>query len=131
MSASTNQELRDLRERIARIELALGDQPHFVPMPDRSVTAIVRYAAYQMGLRAADIQGPTRSRPLFRARFAISWTARQIGRSSLTVIGEVLGGRDHTSIMNAVRRADELRERDPAFRMLTNKMLDHFTKRSS
>jgi chromosomal replication initiation ATPase DnaA len=123
-------ELLALRERIDRIESALGGQPGFMPVPDQAVIAIVRYAAFQMGLRASDIRGQSRAAPHFRARCAVCWTARQIGKTSLSTMGAVLDGRDHTSALNAIRRGEQLREHDPAFRMLTNKMLDHFTKRN-
>jgi chromosomal replication initiator protein len=50
-----------------------------------------------------------------QARFAAVYAARRLTRYSQTEIGEVLGGRDHTTILNAERQAAALAQADPWF----------------
>lgn len=44
------------------------------------------------------------------------WLARQATAASLPVIGRVLGGRDHTTVLHGVRTMDRLIASDPAWR---------------
>ena len=41
-------------------------------------------------------------------------------------LGAILGGRDHSSVVNACRRAADMRDSDPAFRCLTDRLVRHF-----
>jgi chromosomal replication initiation ATPase DnaA len=90
------------------------------------VTDIIDQVAYEMGLHRADICGHRRHAPLFRARAAICWLARDLTRASLGEIGRIMGGRDHSTVLEACRRAADMRARDPAFVRLTDRLRDHF-----
>lgn len=99
------------------------------PLPasaDRSVASLARWAAFEMGLPAADVLGPSRAKRLARARFAVWWTARRLRDVSLPVLGRQSGGRDHTTVLHGLTRAEQLRVVDPAFRRLTDRMLATF-----
>jgi chromosomal replication initiation ATPase DnaA len=116
-----------LEARIECLELAMAQ---VAPSPafDRSISAIIRAAAYEIGVRPSDVRGDSKRMPLPRARFAIAWVARAVHGYSAARIGRALGGRDHTTICHALARAAELRDCDPAFRRLTNRMEEHFRK---
>jgi chromosomal replication initiator protein len=43
------------------------------------------------------------------------YLAKQLTSRSLPEIGRKFGGRDHTTVMHAVRKVEELRETDSAF----------------
>jgi chromosomal replication initiation ATPase DnaA len=101
----------------------------YAPAVEHSVAGIMRWTAYQMGFTVEDIRGPRRFHRYFRARCAIVWGARELRGASLPLIAKVLGGRDHTSIMNAREQADAFRESDPAFRMLTERMAEIFERK--
>lgn len=90
------------------------------------VSDIIDQVGYEMGLHRCDICGGDRAAHLFRARAAISWLARRLTPASLPQIGGHLGGRDHSTVLAACRRAADMRERDPAFARLTNRILTHF-----
>lgn len=90
------------------------------------VSDIIDQVGYEMGLHRCDICGGDRAARLFRARAAISWLARRLTPASLPQIGGHLGGRDHSTVLAACRRAADMRERDPAFARLTNRILTHF-----
>lgn len=90
------------------------------------VSDIIDQVGYEMGLHRCDICGGDRAARLFRARAAICWLARRLTPASLPQIGGHLGGRDHSTVLAACRRAADMRERDPAFARLTNRILTHF-----
>jgi hypothetical protein len=86
------------------------------------VTDVIRAVAMEMGIPAPDIVGHCRVPRLARARFAVAWVAsRSLGHSAST-IGRALGDRDHSTILYALRRADELRVADPAFLSVTDRL---------
>ncbi|MDT7533754.1 hypothetical protein OVY48_09990 [Sphingobium sp. SA2] len=90
------------------------------------VADIIDQVAYEMGLHRCDLCGADRRSVLFRGRAAICWLARQLTPASFPQLGAMLGGRDHSSAHHAYCRALEMRERDPAFHRLTDRILTHF-----
>lgn len=110
--------LRQIVERVAAVAR---------PMTGRvRVADIIQDVGLHMGLSRADIVGPCRLPGLFRARAAICWLAREATPATLPQIGAIMGGRDHSSIVHACRRAADMRARDPAFRLLTDRLLNHY-----
>jgi chromosomal replication initiator protein len=56
-----------------------------------------------------------RSRTVARPRQVAMYLAKQLTSRSLPEIGRKFGGRDHTTVMHAVKKVDELREIDQNF----------------
>lgn len=81
------------------------------------ISRMLDEAARLTGQRRRDIVGPCRERPLAYARFAVARAARRQSYS-YGQIARHLGRVDHTTIMHAERRADELYANDPDFREL-------------
>ena len=82
---------------------------------ERRVTVddIQKAAAEHFGLKQADLISACRTRAIARPRQAAMWLAKQLTTRSLPDIGRRFGGRDHTTVLHAVRRIDELRANDP------------------
>ena len=56
-----------------------------------------------------ELRGPSRARRIAHARFAVAWALRQHDPDcSFATIGALLGGRDHTTILYAIERAEQL-----------------------
>lgn len=70
------------------------------------------------------IQSPKRSRNIVRARFIAIWVMRTVCGHSLTYIGDQLGNRDHTSILNGVNRVRDIRASDAAERKMIDDICD-------
>ena len=81
---------------------------------ERRVTVddIQKAAAEHFGLKQADLISACRTRAIARPRQAAMWLAKQLTTRSLPDIGRRFGGRDHTTVLHAVRRIDELRATD-------------------
>lgn len=72
------------------------------------------------GLEAYLLAAGSRRQPIVRARMACAWVLRTKLNLSYPLIGQFLGGRDHSSAHYFVRRAEVFRERDPKFRAATD-----------
>ena len=81
---------------------------------ERRVTVddIQKATAEHFGLKQADLISERRNRAIARPRQAAMWLAKQLTTRSLPDIGRRFGGRDHTTVLHAVRRIDELRAGD-------------------
>jgi len=111
---------------IAAIQAELASQDETVVFAPPSIAEIMQRVAFETGLRPTEIIGPCRGGPIFRARCAVSLLAKMLTTRSLGQIGQVLGARDHTTIINQLRRADEFMVTDPAFRLLLERVVGHF-----
>lgn len=63
-------------------------------------------------IRVADILSKRRSRNIARPRQMAMAIAKELTNHSLPEIGDAFGGRDHTTVLHAVRKIKELRETD-------------------
>ncbi len=63
-------------------------------------------------IRVADILSKRRSRNVARPRQMAMAIAKELTNHSLPEIGDAFGGRDHTTVLHAVRKVKELRETD-------------------
>lgn len=81
---------------------------------DRRITIdeIQRKVAEHYNLRMADMHSARRARNVARPRQVAMYLAKQLTARSLPEIGRKFGGRDHTTVMHAVRKVEELMEDD-------------------
>ncbi len=84
---------------------------------DRRVTIeeIQKRVAQHFNIRISDMHSPRRARSVARPRQVAMYLAKQLTSRSLPEIGRKFGGRDHTTVMHAVKKVDELRDRDSSF----------------
>ncbi|HEY5106618.1 MAG TPA: chromosomal replication initiator protein DnaA [Caulobacteraceae bacterium] len=78
-----------------------------------TVDEIQKAACEHFGLKQVDLLSERRTRAVARPRQAAMWLAKQLTTRSLPDIGRRFGGRDHTTVLHAVRRIEELRALDP------------------
>ncbi len=83
---------------------------------DRRVTIedIQKRVAEHFNIRLADMYSARRARAVARPRQVAMYLAKQLTSRSLPEIGRKFGGRDHTTVMHAVRKIDELKQSDSA-----------------
>ncbi len=84
---------------------------------DRRVTIeeIQKQVAEHFNIRIGDMHSPRRARAVARPRQVAMYLAKQLTTRSLPEIGRKFGGRDHTTVMHAVRKIEELRSTDSGF----------------
>ena len=83
---------------------------------DRKITVdeIMKRVADFYNLRPADMLSPRRARQVARPRQIAMYFAKRLTTRSLPDIGRRFGGRDHTTVIHAVKRIEELRSTDSA-----------------
>jgi chromosomal replication initiator protein len=84
---------------------------------DRRVTIeeIQKRVAEHYNIRLSEMYSARRARAVARPRQVAMYLAKQLTARSLPEIGRKFGGRDHTTVMHAVRKVDELRSLDRSF----------------
>ena len=82
---------------------------------DRRITIeeIQKRVAEHFSIRLADMHSARRARAVARPRQVAMYLCKQLTPRSLPEIGRKFGGRDHTTVMHAVRKIEELRAIDP------------------
>lgn len=83
---------------------------------DRRVTIpeIQRHVAEYFNIRLSELLSARRARVVARPRQIAMYLSKSLTSKSLPEIGRKFGGRDHTTVIHAVKRIDELREIDSA-----------------
>ena len=77
-----------------------------------SIDEIQKRVAEHYNIRLSDMHSARRARAVARPRQVAMWLCKQLTPRSLPEIGRKFGGRDHTTVMHAVRKIDELRAAD-------------------
>jgi chromosomal replication initiator protein len=78
-----------------------------------SVESIQRTVADFYNIKVADMYSKKRPANIARPRQIAMFIAKELTQKSLPEIGELFGGRDHTTVLHAVRKISEERQHDP------------------
>lgn len=78
-----------------------------------TIDEIQKRVAEHFGIRLADMHSDRRLRSLARPRQIAMYLAKKLTSFSLPEIGRRFGGRDHTTVIHAVQKIDQLRSQDP------------------
>lgn len=78
-----------------------------------SSALIAKAVARKMGVKLTDMRGSTRQAKIVRARGIAILLCRKLTSLSLQQIGSFFGGRDHSTVLHACRKTDDLISSDP------------------
>ena len=91
-----------------------------------SIDEIQTQVAEHYRIRKAEMTSARRAREVARPRQVAMYLSKQLTPKSLPDIGRRFGGRDHTTVIHAVRQIEKLRASDPeidaAIRLLTRQL---------
>lgn len=84
---------------------------------DRRITIddIQKKVAAHFNVKISDMSSARRARSVARPRQVAMYLSKQLTSRSLPEIGRMFGGRDHTTVMHAVRKVEEICQQDSAF----------------
>lgn len=77
----------------------------------------------EFGIGVLDLVSERRMISLARPRQVAYWLARMATPKSLPEIGRQIGRRDHATIIHGIRVVEKLRETEPEFRQVTDRLL--------
>jgi len=103
------------------IELAERALQDLIPQTEHEIPPplIMEETATYFQLSTGDLVSKSRSRPLTQARHIAMYLMRECTGLSLVKIGEIFGGRDHTTALHGIKKVeDEMRSRDDTFRQV-------------
>jgi chromosomal replication initiator protein len=103
------------RDVLKNILVVRGDKP--------DVEAIIRVVGEQMQVKPNDIKGDRRQQGIARARQVAMYITRKITNLSFPAIGEKFGGKDHSTVINAEQRVEQLMGEEPEFRNLVESLM--------
>ncbi len=106
----------DLAKDVLKTVLVVrGDKP--------DVEQIIRAVAEQMQVKPQDIKGERRQQGIARARQVAMYLTRRITGLSYPAIGEKFGGKDHSTVINAEQRIEQLMREDDELRATVESLL--------
>ena len=79
-----------------------------------TIDEIQKRVAEHFNIRLGEMTSARRARAVARPRQVAMYLAKQLTTRSLPEIGRKFGGRDHTTVMHAVRKIEELKLSDRA-----------------
>lgn len=97
----------NLNDQVIDVDLAETVLKDFITQDDTpEITAldIMGQTAQYFSLTLEDLKGTSRSRTLSTARQIAMYLCRELTDLSLPKIGQAFGGRDHTTVMHAVKK---------------------------
>jgi chromosomal replication initiator protein len=108
-------------------ELAEEAMRSFIPNspPGLTIEAIQREVASYFGVKLHDLKGPKRHRAVAHPRMVAMYLARKLTAMSYPEIGSRFGGKDHSTVISAVRKIERLCGTDPAHRSVVNTLEGH------
>ena len=100
--------------RPVTLEMAQDVLRDLLRASDRRVTIdeIQRRVAEYFNVKMGDMLSARRARSVARPRQIAMYLSKQLTTRSLPEIGRKFGGRDHTTVIHAVRKIEQLREED-------------------
>ena len=105
-------------ERLSKLsldEVQAIVRPHLRESERRiTVDDIQKTVADHYGLKQSDLLCERRTRAVARPRHVAMYLAKQLTTRSYPDIGRRFGGRDHTTVLHAVKRIEALKTEDPA-----------------
>jgi len=111
LRAATTHQGCDLDERLIETLIA----PYVSSSAPITLDKVIDTVAWVYGISRAELLSRDRSRRVAWPRHVAAYLCRKLTNSSLPEIGEVLGGRNHTSVLRAVRSVADRVSGDAAF----------------
>ena len=100
---------------------------HFVPRGE-TTREIIRRGCELFGVSVGEVLGPRRSRPVAYPRMLIVAAMIELRPDlTLTQIGYIFGNRDHTTVIHARKRADQIMQTNPGLMRAYKALLQDFT----
>lgn len=103
--------------RVITLEMAQDVLRDLLRANDRRATIeeVQKKVAEHFNIRLSDMHSVRRSRQVSRPRQVAMYLSKQLTSSSLPEIGRKFGGRDHTTVMHAIKKVEELQSTDKDF----------------
>lgn len=121
-------ELNGERASINTAKMAIRDLQNDNPPIELVVDRVIGEVSRTMNVTPEDIRSQKRTASVSRARQVSAYVVRSITGLSTESTGKYFGARDHSTIVYAVKKVEELMERDPSFRGVVNDIIKNVSE---
>jgi chromosomal replication initiator protein len=90
-----------------------------------TIEAVQREVASYFDVKLHDLKGPKRHRAVAHPRMVAMYLARKLTKMSYPEIGSRFGGKDHSTVISAVRKIERLCSEDPSVRSVVGTIESH------
>ncbi|HVV48867.1 MAG TPA: chromosomal replication initiator protein DnaA [Polyangia bacterium] len=90
-----------------------------------TIEAVQREVAAYFDVKLHDLKGPKRHRAVAHPRMVAMYLARKLTNMSYPEIGSRFGGKDHSTVISAVRKIERLCGEDPSVRSVVSTLESH------
>ena len=90
-----------------------------------TIESIQREVAGYFDVKLHDLKGPKRHRAIAHPRMVAMFLARKLTKMSFPEIGSRFGGKDHSTVISAVRKIERLCAEDPTVRSVVGTIESH------
>jgi chromosomal replication initiator protein len=90
-----------------------------------TIESIQREVASYFDVKLHDLKGPKRHRAIAHPRMVAMFLARKLTNMSFPEIGSRFGGKDHSTVISAVRKIERLCAEDPTVRSVVGTIESH------
>ena len=108
---------------------ALGDPVGSTAAGQITLQQIIDAVTIYYSVKLSDLQSKRRHKSITEPRQVCMWLARKRTRFSLEEIGGYFGGRDHTTVMHAIKTVNERMDVDPTFGRQVNELTERLTRK--
>ncbi|WP_246112914.1 helix-turn-helix domain-containing protein [Allorhodopirellula solitaria] len=91
-----------------------------------SIKSITSAVARSLGVKSSEMRSGSRRQNIVRARSLAMWLSRQLTDSSLSQIGDAFGGRDHSTVLHAIRKMEAAFDDDADLRRAADQITERF-----
>ena len=94
-----------------------------------SAEVIIHHICKYYNLGEDTVRGKSQSHDVANARQIAMYLIRRMTKLSLTDIGKEFGGKDHTTVLHALRKVEKQMNTDPAFKEVVNEITSNINAR--
>lgn len=95
---------------------------------EASLASITNAVAKYFRLKSSELRSGSRKQSIVRARSLAMYLARRLTSKSMHQIGAFFGGRDHTTVLHAIRKTEGLIEDDTDLRRAADDVLEKLNR---
>jgi chromosomal replication initiator protein len=119
-----------LQEQPITIEFAKETLKNFLTQAAHSLTveAVQKEVANYFNVKLADLKSPKRHQAIARPRQIAMYLARKLCKASYPELGQRFGGKDHTTVLSACRKIEELVQSDAKTRHTVEELERHLSQ---
>jgi chromosomal replication initiator protein len=116
-----------LQQQPITIEFVQETLKNFLSQSSANLTieAIQKEVANYFNIKIADLKGSSRLASVTRPRQMAMYLGRKLCKASFPELGQKFGGKDHTTVLSACRRVEELLTTDPKIRSMLSELERH------